>query len=321
MTLRVIFMNVVKYTPMNSKKIITAIVVVLILVIGIYFITKGLRSGVSSGPLPVGTSTEPVAQVPVATTTVSTNPATEVIGKSAGNLDITAYHFGTGSTEVLFVGGSHGGYEWNTSLVAYNLISYLQQNPSAVPANETVTVIPVLNPDGLQKVVGTTGSFVASDVSTSKTVQVSGRYNANGVDLNRNFDCDWKANAVWQNTPVSGGTSAFSEPETQAIQKYVTAHKIAASVTWYSSAGGVYSSNCHTGVSSQTNTLTQTFAKASGYPAHESFDFYATTGDMVNWFAKKNIPAISVLLTNHTDTEWDKNQAGVEAVLKQYAQL
>ena len=40
---------------------------------------------------------------------------------------------------------------------------------------------------------------------------------------------------------------------------------------------------------------------------------------MVNWFAKQNIPAISVLLTNHTDTEWTKNQKGIEALLSYYA--
>ena len=61
------------------------------------------------------------------------------------------------------------------------------------------------------------------------------------------------------------------------------------------------------------------YADASGYPAYQSFDFYAITGDMVNWLAKNNIPAISVLLTNHTNTEWAKNQAGIEALLKYYS--
>jgi hypothetical protein len=52
----------------------------------------------------------------------------------------------------------------------------------------------------------------------------------------------------------------------------------------------------------------------------KAYDFYAVTGDMVNWFAKNKIPAISVLLTNHTDTEWTKNKAGAEAILKSFAQ-
>ena len=51
----------------------------------------------------------------------------------------------------------------------------------------------------------------------------------------------------------------------------------------------------------------------------EDFNFYETTGDMTNWLAKKGIPAISVLLTNHKDTEWSKNKAGIDALLKYYA--
>jgi hypothetical protein len=119
---------------------------------------------------------------------------------------------------------------------------------------------------------------------------------------------------------VSGGTSAFSEPESQAIRAYVSAHSPKAVIVWYSAAGGVYASNCHNGVLPETQTLTDLYAKASGYPAHESYDYYEITGDMVNWLAKQGIPGISVLLTDHTSTEWDKNQAGVNAVLAHYAQ-
>jgi len=231
-----------------------------------------------------------------------------------------AYHFGTGSKEILFVGGVHGGYGWNTALVAYELMDYLKADPTIIPSNIKVTVIPVVNPDGLSKVVGTTtGNFSASDVSSSQTTVVSGRFNANNVDLNRNFDCDWQTTGKWQNKDVSGGGSAFSEPESLAIKNYVEANKPSAVVVWYSAAGGVYSSSCHNGVSAETDTLTETYADASGYSAYKSFDFYATTGDMVNWFAKNNIPAISVLLTNHNDTEWTKNQKGIEALLKYYS--
>src|SRR5262245_28910177 len=77
-----------------------------------------------------------------------------VIGKSAEGRDISAYQYGTGAKKLLFVGGIHGGYEWNTVLVAYQLMDYLQANPSAVPSGVQVTIVPVLNPDGLNKVVG-----------------------------------------------------------------------------------------------------------------------------------------------------------------------
>ena len=82
-----------------------------------------------------------------------------VIGTSVEKRDITAYHYGTGDTELLFVGSIHGGYEWNTALVAYELMDYLEVSPEIIPGNVKVTVIPVLNPDGLNKVVGTTSKF------------------------------------------------------------------------------------------------------------------------------------------------------------------
>ncbi|MEK7586773.1 MAG: hypothetical protein AAB453_02805, partial [Patescibacteria group bacterium] len=64
---------------------------------------------------------------------------------------------------------------------------------------------------------------------------------------------------------------------------------------------------------------TTLFAKASGYKEYNDFDFYEITGDMVNWLAKINIPAISVLLSDHENVEWNKNKAGIEALLKNYA--
>ncbi len=292
------------------KNILIALLVIALVGLGIYFIRKPATTVVDTD---VSTNTSDT------TTDQNTNKAEVSIGKSAGGRDIVAYNFGTGTTSLLFIGGIHGGYEWNTALVAYEMMDYLRQNPSAVPSNIKVTVIPVLNPDGLSKVVGTTSKFAVSDVSTSQTLQVSGRFNYHNVDLNRNFDCDWQTNGIWQNKTVSGGSAAFSEPESLAIKNYVEANRPTAVVVWYSSAGGVFASNCHNGVSSETTKLTNTYADASGYPAHSSFNFYEITGDMVNWLAKGDIPAISVLLTNHTDTEWTKNKAGIDAVLKYYS--
>ncbi|GMU74171.1 MAG: hypothetical protein AMXMBFR44_3690 [Candidatus Campbellbacteria bacterium] len=293
------------------KNTIIALALIIILVVGGYFLFK-------QAPEP----TEPTDQTP--TTTPVTGPVEQktetVIGDSVQGRDIVAYHYGEGDTKLLFVGGIHGGYEWNTVLVARELMEYLDENESAIPEGVEVTVVPVLNPDGLAKVVSDIDDFAAADVAASQDVVVSGRFNANNVDLNRNFDCGWQATGVWQNKPVSGGSKAFSEPESRAMRDFVASYQPDAVVVWYSAAGGVYASTCDgKPVAAETTTLTNTFATASGYPAFQSFDFYETTGDMVNWLAKNNIPAISVLLTNHTDIEWTKNLAGAEAVLELYA--
>jgi hypothetical protein len=295
------------------------IIVLAIIIIGalIYYFTKGPATDVDVTPTPsVTASPSPTA----ATGTPAMYHEETVIGSSAQGNPIVAHHYGTGDTEILLVGGIHGGYEWNTVLVAQEAKNYFKANPDQIPENIKVTIIPVLNPDGLKKVVGTTtGNFTKANVSTSEATVISGRFNGNNVDLNRNFDCDWQTTGKWQSRNVSGGTAAFSEPESMAIKSYVEANNPEAVLVWYSAAGGVYASNCHTGVSAETSALTQAVAKASGYPAHQSFDFYATTGDMTNWLAKIGIPAVSVILTNHTDTEWTKNLAGVKALLEYYA--
>ncbi len=308
--------------------ILIGVVLVVITATGAYFLAKSStfvmdKSDEQSTPNEIITATtspvteenEEVTDEPVI------NEKETIIGTSVENRDITAYHFGKGDTEILFVGGIHGGYSWNTVLVAYELMDYLENNPSVIPEHVKVTVIPVLNPDGLARVVDTEDGdrFVSTEVSTSESTLASGRFNGNTVDLNRNFDCDWQSSGTWQNKTVSGGNSVFSEPESQALKGYVEAHDISGAVVWYSASGGVFASNCHDDILPETLALTNTYAKASGYKAYESFDFYEITGDMVNWLAKNDIPAISVLLTTHTDIEWDKNKAGIDAVLKQYA--
>jgi carboxypeptidase T len=298
------------------KNFIIALIIIILFGLGIYMLTR--NKGGSPTDQGVSTTT-PINQVATSTTS-QPNTAQTVIGTSVEGRDIVAYHFGTGSTEILLVGGIHGGYSWNTSLLAYQTMDYLKANPNIIPANVKITVIPVLNPDGLNRAVGTSSEFTQSNVSESQSVLVASRFNAHKVDLSRNFDCDWQAKGVWQTQSVSGGSSAFSEPESLAVKKYIESHNITAAVVWYSSAGGVYASSCGGGILPETATITNIYAKASGYPAYESYDFYETTGDMVNWLAKKNIPAISVLLTTHADTELDKNMSGIQALLQHYAQ-
>ncbi len=307
------------------KQNITIAVLVVALIIGLYFLLSNITKTSTVENEPVPTETE-VTDIVTDTPEMSDdsdeevmNEAETVIGSSFSENDITAYHYGNGSDEVLFVGGIHGGYSWNTNLVAYELMDYLEDNPSVIPDNVKVTVIPTLNPDGLEAVVGTTGRFSASDVPASETETIPGRFNGRDVDLNRNFDCEWKSNAVWQSRSVSGGSAPFSEPEAQAVRTYIDGNNIVAAVVWYSAAGGVYASTCHNGIAPETTSLMNTFASASGYSAYDSFDYYEITGDMVNWMAGEDIPAISVLLTTHKDVEWSKNKAGIDAVLKSLA--
>lgn len=298
------------------KKIIIALVAIVIIGLGFYFLNTNFFGSNSGQQAAV---TDATSQEDDVVDTEEKNPKETIIGASVENRDIVAHYYGTGDTELLFVGGIHGGYEWNTVLVAYELMDYLEAKPEVIPENVRVTVIPVLNPDGLYKTVGSSERFTRADVPTTEEATISGRYNANEVDLNRNFSCNWQSTAVWRNQSVKAGGTAFSEPESQAIRDYVIANKPKAVVVWYSAADGVFASSCDGNVLSETSALTNLFASASGYPAYEKYDYYEITGDMTNWLADQGVPAISVLLSTHEDIEWDKNKAGVNALLGHYA--
>jgi len=242
----------------------------------------------------------------------------ETIGTSVEGRKIEAYTYGSGANHLVFVGGIHGGYEWNSVLLAYNFLDYLEKASGTLPTRLTVTVIPSANPDGVFNVVGKEGRFAASDVPTSQSIQAAGRFNANKVDLNRNFDCKWQAKNTWRGVEVSAGTAAFSEPEAKAIRNFALRERPAGFIFWHSQANAVYASECEDGILPETLTLMNTYAKATGYPAVDTFDAYTVTGDAEGWLASIGIPAITVELKTHETIEWEKNLAGAKALIDYY---
>jgi hypothetical protein len=244
---------------------------------------------------------------------------TQVIGLSVLEREINSFTFGTGEDDLLFVGGMHGGYEWNSILLAYAMMDHFAENILSIPENITVHIIPALNPDGLFVATGLEGRFAATDI-TSNAMHTSGigRFNANDVDLNRNFDCKWAPQSSWRGAIVSAGTEAFSEPEAKALRDYIDSITPEAVVFWHSQANNVYASECEAGVLPSTLTLMNTYALAGNYGAVPVFDAYPITGDAEGWLASIGIPAVTVELETRTSIEWARNLSGTNAVLELY---
>lgn len=284
-----------------------------VLLLAIFSLSAFFLVHKSAVPSPVATST------PEKTEDTAPKSAYKIIGKSVEGRSIESYSYGTGAAHLLFVGGIHGGYEWNSVLVAYNLIDHLKANPNLIPSNLTIDIIPSLNPDGVYKATKKEGRFTVADVSTDKALLASARFNAHAVDLNRNFNCKWQPKSTWQSKEVSAGAAAFSEPEAKAFKNYVALNVPSAVVFWHSQADGVYASQCEAGILPQTLTLMNTYAKASGYPAIKTFDAYVTTGAAEDWLASIHIPAVTVELKTHEKVEWEQNLLGIKAVIQSYA--
>lgn len=288
-----------------SKSVIFAVAFFVILGVGIFIFINSHKDKISE---PITTTTVPV----------NTFGVEKVIGKSVEGREIKSYTHGTGENHIVFVGGIHGGYEWNSTLLAYDFINYLKANPTIIPKNLTVTVIPSANPDGLYKVIGKEGRFTLADIPKTSSSTSPGRFNANNVDLNRNFDCKWKPKSTWKGNIVSAGSTVFSEPETKAIRDFILKDKPASVIFWHSQSNAVYASQCEAGILPETLNIMNIYSKASGYPAIKSFDSYEVTGAVEDWLASVNIPAITVELKTHETVEWEKNLAGIKSLVDYY---
>lgn len=198
----------------------------------------------------------------------------------------------------MLVGGIHTGFEANTVDLMEELIAHFRQSPADVLGEVTLLIIPVLNPDGIP--------FGR---------QLRGRFNANGVDLNRNWGCRWQPEAVFGDMEVDPGPEPFSEPETRALGALIQQTQPAAVLFYHAAANGVFAGRCEEGVSDE---LTQIYAEAARYPYGDDFgdggNGYEVTGDASVWVDGQGIPAVIVELATSTQTEFVRNLRAVMAL-------
>ncbi len=255
--------------------------------------------------------TVPTATHTLAPTATQTYSSTLILGHSLQGWPIEVFRFGTGPVRLAFIGGIHGGYEWNTILLAYRAIDYFNNHPEQVPPEISLFIIPAANPDGQIRVIGHTGRFSLKEVNTNT---VSGRFNSREVDLNRNWDCNWEPDGIWRNQKVSAGEAPFSEVETQILRDFLRAPPMAGVVFWHSAVPAVYAGGCGTR-HAPSDTLAEIYAKAADYPFELKFIGYPVSGNAIDWLATQDIPAIEVELRNHRDTDWEHNLNGITQIL------
>lgn len=256
---------------------------------------------------------------PVATPAQTQPAAPREIGRSVEGRPITVTVIGSGPVDVLMVGGIHGGYEANSILLAREFIEYYQADPSRLPARFTLHVIDNMNPDGLHLVTGGAPpeTFNFRAVNTRP-----GRFNANGVDLNRNWDGDWRPTSTWRGMVVDAGSRPFSEPETRAVRDYFLEVQPAASVFFQSAGAFLWYSGAEEGWRPSLR-LAEAYGAASGYrvirpdprDTSEGEEDDDITGSADDWFYDLRHPNVTVELTTHYVIEWERNLAGFEAFL------
>ena len=230
-------------------------------------------------------------------------PGATLVGRSAGGLPIVAQRFGDGPMPIVLVGGIHGGWEVNTVLLMNEVGAHFAAHPDDIAPNMSLYVIPAANPDGLLH---------------GRSRQ--GRFNAAGVDLNRNWSCNWSAAALWGQREVDPGPVPFSEPETQALRDFILALQPVAVVWYHSAAGGVFAGQCREADSGSAR-LARVIGEAAGYPADAPFTAYHVSGTASDWVDGQGIPSMEVELGSWRNTEWARNHAGIMALQCHFARL
>jgi hypothetical protein len=143
----------------------------------------------------------------------------EIIGYSVEDREIRVDTIGSGPVDILIVGGIHGGYEANSVVLARRVARHFRENSEELDPRFTLHIIDLMNPDGLYRI---TGGVPAEQFNFRAVNTRPGRFNANMVDLNRNWGADWKPVSYWGTTQVNTGTGPWSEPETRAVREIIS---------------------------------------------------------------------------------------------------
>ncbi|MCJ7715489.1 MAG: M14 family metallopeptidase [Anaerolineales bacterium] len=239
-------------------------------------------------PLPTITST--ATNIPPSLT--PTLPQPQIIGTSAAGRPLEVFQFGNGPTQKMIVAGIHGGYEWNTIVLADELIDYLKSHPEIIPSDQTLYFFRAFNPDGFERSRG-----------------FGGRANENNVDLNRNFPSNWQAEwpriGCWDYIPITAGSAPASEPETQALISFIESHELKAFISFHSAALGIFPGGQPPDAGSLS--LAESLAAVSDYPYPPIEAGCAYTGQLVDWVSDQGIPGVDIELTDHQDSDFEIN--------------
>jgi hypothetical protein len=178
--------------------------------------------------------------------------------------------------------GSIQGDQAGTRDLVNALITYLERNPNQAPSGVAYYLMPSLNPDGNA---------------------LNSRYNANGVDLNRNWDsADWRSDPAVPEQPSgkagAGGSRPMSEPESRALRDYIYSLQAQGTnlriVVLHSSvrrtSGQIYPGG------NNSIDLAQSYASVTGYDIETAWAEYTTSGELVTWCTEQGYLSIDIVV-------------------------
>jgi carboxypeptidase T len=204
------------------------------------------------------------------------------------NHDLWALKIGKGSGKpiVTFVGCTHAREIVTPEMVlmqAEKLVTQYGKDAAVTAAVDSreIWLVPMVNPDGHAHAMK--GESWRKNANTK-----DGGKDLPGIDLNRNYGSFWGmvGDSSDPDSEVFRGPKAFSEPETQAIAAFTTAHVPSIFMTFHSFSNSVMWPWDHANSPPPDARLAKVGAamgKLSGYEAYQGCDMYLNGGDDEEW--------------------------------------
>lgn len=235
-------------------------------------------------------------------------------GKSVLGRDILCIRIGKGKRKI-FLNGAHHSLEWITSslLASYacdyaaslkDETDFCGENILKLYQSATFYIVPMVNPDGVDFVINgikknSPAYGIVRDALGGRNIKKVWQANANGVDLNHNYDASFSEGKKMEremgifgaNYTRYSGEKPFSEPETQAVKALFEKEKFDISVAFHSQGEEIY---CDFANASHYRHTADALAKVSGYTVAKLDGIASVTG-FKDWVTDKfSLPAFTV---------------------------
>ena len=249
----------------------------------------------------------------------STYPEVEVgtIGKSVWGKPLHYIRLGKGKLKLMY-SGAHHGMEWLTSAMLMKFVfEFLERaksgkamggfNPRTLEQRASLYIVPMLNPDGVRlSAIGLPNRL--PQMEKQRLLRMNGsadftkwQANANGVDLNHNYDAMWQKSkdmeseyGIYSPGPTRfSGTGAESEPESRAIADFTRKLNFDLTIAFHSQGKVIYHGFLDK-IPPRSTDIARAFTRISPYQL-DTAEGIASYGGYKDWFVDKfNKPGYTV---------------------------
>ena len=222
------------------------------------------------------------------------------IGSSVQGRDISLVKLGTGERKVLVVAGMHSRENITVNYTMRCIEEYARAfaegkryaekyNVKKLLSEYTVYIVPLLNPDGLDIIMGE-GQPEYTDQPLTEEELAEFKNTANGVNLNRNFPFEWGHEGINTTTPDGrsyAGSSAGSEPEAQAIISLCADNEFEWLLDIHCKGHLIYYQDKVTGEMPEASKLARRLHSRCEFTLTDKSTLKEISGGLENWFRKE----------------------------------